>query len=278
MKQQVVGLARTTWREIIHRDDATDEEKERLIERARKSPTMSRMYAFLHPFLLMRAHRQLKRYQGKTWLWPRLVWVFIIVVIGVPAIRSTVEMLNTAASTGDIEDTIAALLSLYTIPPMVVLVAHFITTNTIRLTETCVWCHVVQRNSGGLIEATLSVLAYRLPFIYLSRTEVSPWNGDTGTYWKSSHMDVTLETEKDVSQLCFADIYDEKVCSVRSAVAIPPSAKRYVAGNTRQYGDIIIKEKRGLDLGLGPQFRTVVIGGVITAFCAIPGVVALLFR
>ena len=59
MKEQVVGLARTTWREVVHRDDATDEEKERLIQRARKSPPMSCMYAFLHPFLMMRAYRQL---------------------------------------------------------------------------------------------------------------------------------------------------------------------------------------------------------------------------
>ena len=51
MKEQVVGMARTTWREVIHRDDATDEEKGKLIERARNSPPMSRMYAFLHPFV-----------------------------------------------------------------------------------------------------------------------------------------------------------------------------------------------------------------------------------
>lgn len=89
-------------------------------------------------------------------------------------------------------------------------------------------------------------------------------------------MDLTLETEKDISQLRFAHIYDETVCRVRPAIAIPPSAKRYVAGNTKQHGDIIIKEKRGLDLGLGPQPRTVVIGGVITAVCAIPGILSLI--
>ena len=142
-----------------------------------------------------------------------------------------------------------------------------------RLNETCVWCHVVQKNSDGFIEATLSILAYRLPFIDPSRTDVSPWERNTGTYWKSSHMDVTLETEKDISQLNFAHLYDETVCRVRSAVAIPPSAKRYVAGKTRQYGDIVIKEKRGLDLGLGPQLRTVVISSIITVVCAIPGIV-----
>ncbi len=238
-----MGMARTTWREVIHRDDATDEEKGKLIERARNSPPMSRMYAFLHPFLLMRAHRQLKQYQGKTWLWPRLFWVLLIVAVGIPTIRSIVETLTIATSTGEI---VTALVSLYTMPPMIVLVSHFVTTNTMRLSDTCVWCHVVQRNSDGSIEATLSFLAYRLPFIDPSRTEVSPWNGDTGTYWKSSYMDVTLETEKDISQLRFAHIYDETVCGVRSAIAIPPSAKRYVAGNTKQHGDIIIKEKRGL--------------------------------
>ena len=133
-------------------------------------------------------------------------------------IRSAVEMLTIATSHGEI---VAALVSLYTIPPIIVLASHFVTTNTMRLSDTCIWCHVVQRNSDGLIEATLSILAYRLPFIDPSRTEVSPWEGDTGTYWKSSYMDVTLETEKEISQLNFAHIYDETVCRVRSAVAIP---------------------------------------------------------
>ena len=86
-------------------------------------------------------------------------------------------------------------------------------------------------------------------------------------------MDVTLETEKEISHLNFAHIYDETVCRVRSAVAIPPSAKRYVAGKTKQHGDIVIKEQRGLDLELGPQFKTVVISGIITVVCTIPGIV-----
>lgn len=264
-------LAAAVWKEVIHRDDATDEEKERLIEEARKSPPMSRMHAFHHPFLMMRAYRQLKRYQGQTWLGPRLWWVILIVALGIFVIRSIVEMLTIADSP---EEIVTALVGIYILLPMVVIFSHFFTTVSIRLNDTCVWCHVVQRNSDGSIEATLSILAYRLPFIDPSRTDVSPWKGDTGTYWKSSYMDVTLETEKDISQLNFAHIYDESVCRVRPAVAIPPSAKRYAVGKTKQHGDIVIKERKGLDLGLGPQPRTVVIGGIIAVVCAIPSAFA----
>ena len=269
MKEQVGNLARYMWMEAIHRDNATDEEKERLIERARKSAPMSRMYAFLHPFLMMRAYRDLMRYQGKTWFWPRLMWLGLIAGFVYFLRPEVVKMLDSATSLGEV---VATVVSMYVMAAAVVLFSHFVTTNTIRLNETCVWCHVVQRNSDGLIAATLSVLAYRLPFIEPSRTVVSPWERDTGTYWKTSRMDVTLETAKEMSQLSFADIYDENVCGVRSVAAIPPSAKRYAVGMTKQHGDIIIKEKRGLDLGLGPQFRTVIIGGVITAVCTALGI------
>ena len=107
----------------------------------------------------------------------------------------------------------AALVNLYIFPPIVVLAAHFLTTVSMRLTETCVvWCHIVQRNSHGSIEATLSILAYRLPFIDPSRTVVSPWQRETGTYWKSNQVDLTLETEKDISQLNF-ETYMTKMCA-----------------------------------------------------------------
>ena len=271
MKNWVAGLANNTWmKKIIHRDDATGEEKQALLDEAKASPPMSRMYAFLHPPLMMTAHKQLKRYQGKTWVWPRLFWIVGVTAVVIPVTISNLEVLDSAATPGE---AIPALVNLYIFPATIVLIAHFLTTVSMRMTETCVWCHVVQINSHGSIEATLSILAYRLPFIDPSRTEVSPWRKETGTYWKSTQMDLTLETERDISQLKFAHIYDETVCRVRPATAIPPSAKRYVAGRTHPYGDIAIKEKRGIDLGLGPQFRTVVITGIISVVCAIPGII-----
>ena len=219
---------------------------------------------------MMAAHKQLKRYQGKTWVWPCLLWIIGITAFIIPVTISNLEVLASADTTGEI---ITALIALYIFPPIVVLIAHFLTTISMRLTETCVWCHVVQRNSRGSIEATLSILAYKLPFIDPSRTEVSPWEKETGTYWKSDQTALTLETLKDVSQLKFAHLYDETVCRVRPATAIPPTAKRYVASRSHSYGDIAIREKKGIDLGLGPQFRTVVITGVITVVSAIPGIV-----
>ena len=170
MKKWVAGLARTTWTKIIHRDDATEEEKETLLDEARTSPPMSRMYAFLHPSLMMTAHKQLKRYQGRTWVWPRLLWIIGITAIVIPVTISNLEMLESAVTP---EEAIVALVNLYIFPTIVLLVSHFLTTVSMRLTETCVWCHIIQRNSHGSIEATLSILAYRLPFIDPSRTQVS---------------------------------------------------------------------------------------------------------
>ena len=144
---------------------------------------MSRRYAYLHPSLMMTAHKQLKRYQGKTWVLPRLLWIIAIAAFVIPVSIINLDMLESAATA---DEAIAALVALYIFPFIVVLVVHFLTTVSMRLTETCVWCHVVQLNSHGSIEATLSILAYRLPFIDPSRTEVSPWRKETGTYWKST--------------------------------------------------------------------------------------------
>ena len=66
MKERLVGLARTTWMKIIHRDDATGAEKEILLDGARMSPPMSRMYAFLHPSLMDGSSQATQAVSGKN--------------------------------------------------------------------------------------------------------------------------------------------------------------------------------------------------------------------
>ena len=266
MKEQVVRLARAVWREIRHKDDATDEEKGGLVEEAMASPPMSRMYALLHPFLMMRAYRQLKRYRRETWVLPRFAWA-IFLVVGSTYIADSGGKLLASATTP--EERTIALVSVSITSLVGLLFSYFLTTVAICLAETCVWCHVVQRDKDGSAKAILSVWGYKLPFLDPSRTDVSPWARDTGTYWKSSSTDVTLETRKDVTQLNFADLYEETVCWVRPATFIPPSAKRYAVDQTQRYGDTIIRKRSRLDLWSGPHPRVVVIVGIIVAICAV---------
>lgn len=146
--------------------------------------------------------------------------------------------------------------------PLSLLILHFLTTVGYRMPETCVWCHIIQKNSNGAIEATLSLSTYRLPFLDPSRDCQAPWQR---TWWKSTAMDVTLETKKDVSQLSLADIYDETVCTTRPPTTVPPTARRYVVGKVERHGDVTIKEKRRQFLRLGPQSQTVVITAIGTS-------------
>ena len=266
MKEWVVRLARAAWREIRHKDDATDEEKGGLVGEARMSPPMSRMYALRHPFLMMRAYRQIKRYQGKTWAWPRFAWAVFLAICCAYVTDLGGELLARAITS---EEKITALVSVSITSLVGVLFSYYLTTVAICLAETCVWCHVVHRDKNGSVKAILSVWAYKLPFLDTSRTDASPWARGTGTYWKSSGTVVTLETRKDVSRLNFADLYDETVCWVRPATFIPPSAKRYVVAKTQRYGDTIIRERRGLDLGSGPHPRVVIIVAIIAAIGSI---------
>ena len=135
----------------------------------------------------MRAYKQLKRYEGKSWIWPRVAWVFLITFFGFVVIQEFFKMPDptTAPTTGEI---VATVITIYAYVSFIILVAHFTTIIIIRLNETCVWCRIVQRNPDGSIKATLSVLAYRLPFLDPSRTNSSPWAGDNEAYWKPSGM------------------------------------------------------------------------------------------
>ena len=266
----LAGIAMVIGRWVICKADASNEEKAELARRARVSPLMSPIYAFLHPFVVMRAYKQLKRYQGNTWIWPRLAWLLVLVVCGFFVVESIRELPPAGSS---LVDAVATLVGIYVMSLSVFLAPHFFSTILMRLNETCVWCHIIQRDPDGSIKATLSVMAYRLPFLEPCRNTVSPWEGDTEAYWKPIGIDVTLETKQDVSQLSFGDIYDETVCRVRGPVAVPPSAKQYIAGKIRRHGDISMKEKGRFYFVVRPQFRTVVVTTIITGGFAVPGIV-----
>ena len=255
---------------VVCKGDASDEEREELVERARVSPLMSPMYAFLHPLVVVRAYKQLKRYQGKTWIGPRLVWLLSLIGFGLFFWDSIKDLPPANSSLGY---AVATFVGIYVMSMVCVLVPHFFSTVLMRLNGTCVWCYIIQRGWDGSIKATLSVMAYRLPFLDASRAEVAPWVGDTQAYRRPMDIDVTLETKQDVSQLSFRHIYDESVCWVRDPVAVPPSAKQYVVGQIRRHGDISIKEKGRFDFMARPQFRTVVVNVMIPGVIAVPSIV-----
>ena len=164
------------------------------------------------------------------------------------------------------EEFFSLLFTICVLPSMSILLSHLLTTVVVRMEETCVWCHIIQRNFDGSVEATLLISVYRLPFLDPSRDNPAPW---PRTWWKSTNTDVTLETKKDMTQLRLADIYDEKVCSVRPPATVPPSAKRYVVWRVERHGDVTIREKRRPVLRFGPQAQTLVITAVGVAASAI---------
>ena len=263
MKERIPALRRTVWKKIIHRDDATEEEKRKLVEKIKTSPPISPMHAFLHPFMLVKAHRALKRYQGSTWVWPRLMW---LLMLGFSGFYLEDYFSNRPAAPTPNEELFSLLFGILVLPSVSILMSHLLTTVVVRIEETCVWCHIIQRKWDGSIEATLSISVYKMPFLDPSRDNPAPWQK---TWWKATSTDMTLETKKDVSQLRLADIYDETVCSVRPPAPIPPTAKRYVVGKVERHGDVIIREKRRLLPRLGPQPQTVVITAVGVAASAV---------
>ena len=272
-KERTTGLGRTVWKEIVHRDDATDEEKKVLVEEMRNSPPISPMHAFLHPFMVVKAHRALKRYQEATWVGPRLTW---FLMLGLSGIFVENYFSNQPEELTPNETMFFLLFGIVVLPLVSILISHVLTTVIVRMEQTCVWCHIVHRNSDGSIEAMLLISVYRLPFLDPSRDNPAPWQG---TWWKSTNTDVTLETTKDVSQLRLADIYDETVCSVRLPTTVPPSAKRFVVGGIERHGDVTIREKRRPALRFGPQAQTLVITVVgVAASAIITLMVALLSR
>ena len=280
MKWSVVTIVLAAWwsspsramrKRIAHKDDATDGEKKNLIEDMKTSPPISPMYAFLHPFMVVRAHKALKRYQGKTWIWPRLMWLSLLAVsvifvvyyfaAGTPGATSTG---GTQEEASPAEEVFFVFFGICILLPMLVLLSHFLTTVAVRMEETCVWCHIVHRSIGGSIESTLTISAYRLPFLDPSRKSPAPWQRK---WWSVTNPDVTLETRKDVSRLNIKDIYDETACRVRPPIIIPPTAKRFVAKRIERQGDVVVKERKGLAPKFGSRSQTIIItvAGIIVS-------------
>ena len=272
-KERLRAWARTAWIEIRHKDDTTDEEKERLVDKMRNSPPISQARAFLDPSMLAEAYRELKRYRGETWFWPRLAWYVVLAVSGLLALGYVLSLPTDAA-----QDQQAAReplpLGLYAALLLIFLFSHTLVT-LLRLYSTSVWCHVVQRGIDESIEAVLSIMVYRLPFLDPSRENPAPWRK---TWWKTTETDITLETEKDVSQLSPSDIYDETVCWVRPLAAIPPTAKRYAVRKIEPYGDIAIKERREFILRIRPQALLIIIGIAGVAVAAVVPILVALWR
>ena len=258
----------TVWKEIIHRDDATDEEKGELVEEIRNSPPISPTHAFFHPFMLVQAHRKLKRYRGETWFWPRFMWLATLGVSGFLAYGYFSDLPTDA--TPD-QKVIYILFGLCVGLPLLALISHTFAT-TIRLNETCVWCNIAYKTSKGSIEATLSIMVYRLPFLDPSRENPTPWQK---TWWKSTDMYVVLETKRDISQLNLSDIYDERVCKMRPLVAVPPKATRYAVRKVEPYGDVAIKEKGRFIPRVSPQTLVIFIGALTGAAALLSALVAL---
>ena len=273
--------SRMAWKRVLHKDDADEAEKKDLIEEMRNSPPISPMHAFLHPFMVARAHKALKRYQGKTWIWPRLMWLSLLVVsviflvyyfaAGTPGATLTD---GTPRESTPAEEALFALFGIFILLPMLGLLSHFLTTIAVRMEETCVWCHIIHRSIGGSIESTLTILAYRLPFLDPSRKSPAPWQRK---WWSVASADVTLETRKDVSQLNIADIYNETVCRVRPPIIIPPTAKRYLVERIERQGDVVVKERKGLTPKFGSQSQTIIITAAGIIVSAIVTVLAALF-
>ena len=270
MKERIIALVRTVWKEIIHKDDATDEGKKALIEEIKNSPPISPTHAFLHPFLVVRAHKKIKQYQGKTWVEPRLAWLFMLVVVGF-LMNEYRSALSADATTS--QEITHVLLGFYVVLPVSILIPHVVTTVFIRLNETCVSCHIIHRGSDEGIDAVLSLPAYRLPFLDPSRVSPAPWQN---TWWKSTNTDVTLETKKGIGQLSLADIYDETVCGVRPPAPIPPTAKRYVVGKVERHGDVAIREKGRLVPRIDSQTQAIVIAAAgVVATIVVPILISL---
>lgn len=253
----------TMWKEIKHKDDMSNEERKLSVEEVKNAPPISPMYAFLHPFLLVRAHKLLMRYQGRTWFWPRLSWFLMLGFFGYQLVS---YFSNQAKDPTPEEALFSLLVGIYVLLPISILLSHFISTIVFRLGETCVWCHIIQKNCDGSIKATLLILVYKLPFLDDRRENPAPWQK---AWWNTTNPAVILETKKDVSQLNYADIYDESVCRVRPPTSLPPSAKRYMVEKVDRNGDISIKERRRLTFRLESPFQTLTIPIVSIAISAI---------
>ena len=239
-----VCLGGKVWNSLRHRDDATEDEKEHLIENARNSPPMSPMYALLHPATLVEAHKQFKRFEGKTWAKPHLVWVFLVPASTLLIIGFIREALTSGRTSGDV---IVVEVAVYLVLPVAIVFGHLVST-LVRLGETCVWCRVIQRDSDGSIVAVLLTMTYRMPLV--AAYGEPPWSEGTTTYIRSTPLDVLLETYSDVSQLKFSDLYDENSCWLRPPTAIPPMAERYVVGRVDVHsGDTLIRRKGGPGTG-----------------------------
>ena len=254
MARKIHRALKFLWVEAIHKDDADQEEKIALVEQARNSPPILPMHAFLHPFLMARAYRQFQRYRGKSWIWPRIVSFVFLGILFIITFQGATDLLSRPDAS--VWEGAFFLVYVYIVLPLVVLFPHYLTTVDMRLAETCVWCHIIQRSHDGSIVAVLVTTAYRLPFLDPDRDDVVPWTQRTNSYWKPVFSEMVLETNRDVSQLYIPEIYDESVCKSRGSVTVPPSARRYVVKEVTRIGNVITKERGPLYPVAWPRAQT----------------------
>ena len=229
-----------------------------MIVSMRDAPPISPMRALLHPNMVVKAHKAFKRYRGETSAWPRVLW-WAMLAGSVALLYGYFAGLPPDAKQSDIEARV--FLAFYVLLPTSALFAHIFTT-IVRLNETCVWCSIVHRDPDGRVNATLSIMIYRLPFLDPARENPAPWQA---TWWDSTGMDMILETQRGASQLNVSDIYDEAICRVRPLVVIPPTAKRYAVRRVENYGDIATKERGRLIPRISPQTLMLMIGAASVA-------------
>ena len=227
---------------VMPRDDATETEKKSLIEETRNAPLTSPTHALFHPSELARVHKNTNRYQAKTWGFPRVTGCVIWAMYG----------FMTADYIWEVKPDGVAILFGSVLGITMAALASSIFVSIIRFPETCVWCHIIQRDKCGTVVATLSLVAYRLPFLDPARSNPSPWQR---TRWNTTPKDVMLEANKNILRLSIADIYDETVCSVRLPVPIPPEAQRYAVRKIESHGDIALKKQRTLGDWFGQVVR-----------------------
>ena len=156
------------------------------METAKNSPPLSWRYAIWQPRSLKQAHKQLKRYQGKTWIGPRILWLLLLIVPGTVVGASLADLFNSAES--QLDRIVVGLQAVYVWPPLLLLMGHFLSHGVDRLNATCVWCHVVQCNPDGSVIAVLTVLAYRLPFLESSYSDIPPGSWTQGLIGKELPM------------------------------------------------------------------------------------------
>ena len=228
-----------------------------MLERARNAPVITFWCALFLSDAISQAHRQLKHYEGKTWIWPRAMWALALLCLVLLSYESASDF---PASPATLEENLE-IVATYAIWPVILCFFHFYVT-FLRFFEAIVWCRVVETNyKTGAVEATLLVPVYRLPFLDPARTAISPWERKIGTYWGQNTMVVNLETNRDINSLRIVDIYDESVCWVRQPTLIPATAKHYEMHRTSASGDSFVRRVKSPK----PELRVSIWTLIVTA-------------